>query len=393
MSKQFSEGELLKSLDRLENVINKGQIVNTHVKKVGRNSERRDWAGSTWEDEDTPNNAKDGTNYTPEKGLAKNINEMSEGEIQQYLQARKSGLPNAVKARQEILKSVPGAREAMCNQCEGAGRQNDVRKSMCQGCGGHGTVLIAPTPEAQEMMKGIAARYNVSREAYERVRKGGAGHKGGGSGESDTTPSDLTADEPEKFDENGQAAFKGGEDEYEDEMNMGKGEDDEDDEDDFGGDEEEFEMGKALTQVLGAIVKSQKLILARQADLYRMVKATGQVQVGIAKSLIDGAPADAGQPRAGRAPRALGPGLQIEPLNKGWVDQAPGDESQGYANGGTYQPKYDWQTLKKSAGNMAMAGQLDPHDVLRMDAGVDVPNNLVQKVEHWIDQNGGNRAQ
>lgn len=373
------DAKFAESLGRLQNSLVKSQIINDHVNRVGRNSERDQWAGSKWDSEEIPDNVPNGTNYESPQALAKHLSTIPVEYLESYLQARKSqaaATPNAIGARNEIMSVIKGVTEQTCGRCRGSGRLN---KSMCGGCGGHGFFLKAPA-NAVALAKSIAAKYNADDSAF---FKGGSGATGGAQDDADTTPTHLTEYEEEALDHHGEAAFKS---DYDDEGYEGdqdgeySRDDDKEDED-----EDEYAKGyaRSVHNALNTLVKSNELILKRQRDLFKrqndiasLVGASTQHQVDITKSLY-GQPQQSTRPQPGRGPKAVQSG---QVLQKGFVDQAPGSQEG--------ELKYSWEQLKKSAGYMARNKMLADFDVLRMETGRDVPNQLIETVTAFIDQNG-----
>lgn len=412
MSDKLNKAQVMDSLEELDELLNKAQIVQ------GGNSERREWAGSKWEDESIPNDTPNGTDYVPPKKVTrKGMDQMPVDEIERYVQMRKSGAPNPIAAENEILQSVPGVEKAICPKCEGT--QRDVlTKSNCEKCNGFGFVWMVPTRESASLIKSIEAKWNVSKAVQPPHGK----NTGGGAEGADTTPKDGEDAGSEQKPEtvpNGstpnpsvkKALAKAKQ------LFDAKQEEDVAEEDvpgggvpEEGGEEEGDELAELLgggkskgkcatkkgldSEIVGRTISTMIKALTHFADrldsvgasvqdLYQVQSEQADLVNGMAKSMVDVqksmTPAGNGNGRRpAHAPKAVTNNVQV--LQKGFVDSAP--ESEGGGN------KYDFNTLKKGAVKMAITGKMDKRIGLRMDTGEMPEEKIVKSIESFIDENG-----
>lgn len=407
MSDNLNKAQVMQSLDELEDLLSKAQIVR------GGNSERREWAGSSWEDEGIPENTPNGTDYVPPKKVArKAMDQMPVEEIERYLEMRKSGAPNPIAAENEILQTVPGVEKAICPKCEGTQR-DALTKSQCEKCNGFGFVWCVPTKEGASMIKSIEAKWNVSKAVQPPHGK----NTGGGAEGADTTPADGNVagseQKPETVTSTPNPSVKKALEKAKKAVNdmMAAEEEEEETPPEEGKEEESLEEilggkgkcagGKAkksldnevLSRVLGVVLKSLTHFSDRLDqvggaidDLYSVQSEQADLVNGMAKSFMDvkksleDVPAEAPQngTRPAHGGKAVTSNVQI--LQKGFVDAAPGSEENGM--------KYDFITLKKGASKMVIAGKLDKRIGLRMDTGELPGEKIVKSIEAYIDENG-----
>lgn len=362
--------ELLRNLDEVDALM-KSQIVQ------GGNSERREWAGSGWEDEGVPSNTKNGTDYRPPRGATvahKALADCTEEEIQQYLAMRKSRTPNPRAAEEEIL-ALEGVTKSLCPSCSGAGR-NEITKSLCDVCGGHGILFDCANEDVEKAVQDIADKYNVG-----GMDMGKAGPSGV-DGDGDTTPAKMDPFEPVKLDNTGQMVGKG-----DDEPGEMMGEEMGEEEMEFGEDEAKAKkcaksFEKAVTENLVSLTKGLKQMWAELQAIKKGQENTGEIvhrlgnhQVKMSKSLL--APVNGSADRApARAPQAA----NTQVLSKGFVGSEPGAQGDGL--------RYSLPDIKKSASQMVYEGKLDPMEVYRLDSNVEVSEQTLRNIETWIDQNG-----
>jgi len=357
----MNQKELFQNLDELDEFM-KAQITR------GGNSERRDWAGTTTEDQKVPNNTKNGTDYKPPAGASithKAIGEMSQEEIENYLAVMKSQVPNPRAAEAEIT-ALEGVTKALCPTCTGTGK-NVISKSVCDVCGGHGVVFDCANEDVEKAVQQIANRYNVGGED---MLKGPSGVDGDG----DTTPTKMDPFEPVKLDTAGKMVGKG-----------------EDEADDMGGEDlmmetDDMEIGEdaekcatksfqqAMLKGFNQLTNGLKVMYGELQEVKGTQNRLASHQVKFSKSILG---VDENNRTPARGPMAVGPGVQA--LNKGFVGQEPGNE-----NGS----QYDIQSLKRSASQMVYEGLLDPMEVYRLDSNGEVQDHVIKSIEGWIEKNG-----
>lgn len=418
---QNDKSTLLKHLEMIDQQLQKSQLVNSKLK----NSERSDWAGSEWTEEaDDTKSAPGGTDYNPpKKGVFKNIDQMSEEEIQRHLAMRKSRLANPIAAEAEILKSVPGVEKAICPKCDGT-QYDALTKSVCDQCNGFGYVWMVPNSDSARMIKSIEAKWNVTKAMPQP--KGT--HQPGGKG--DANPCQTDADPSKKPEKVGPAARsiskakeianalnkakKGIEDllkETEDKKPNPFAKDDDEDEmedKDYQNDEELMDEGEedeekcvkgisngvlarslqlALTSVgslasqVEDVFKSIQMLRQDQQEQANLLYDLANSHMDVTKSLLGG-----GNPRAARGPKAAGPGVNnIQVLQKSFVDNAPGENVNA---DGSYQPKYDLQTLKKGVTQMIIEKKLNRHVGMALEVGTVPEEKILKSIESYIDEHG-----
>ena len=193
----LSKAQLEANLTELDSVLQKSQIVQ------GGNSSRQSWAGSEFEKVSPPNNTPNGTDYVPPKTIAhKAISEMSDAEIEHYMEMRKAGVANPIAAEQEILSTVADVAKAQCPVCEGTQISKSNFNEPCEHCNGFGYVWLCKSEQAQEQIEEIEKKWNV-----DKIGKGGgpqAKNKGGGRGAADTTPPSGRPYRKEALDDTGE---------------------------------------------------------------------------------------------------------------------------------------------------------------------------------------------
>ena len=437
--------EVLKHIQEVDELLSKAQILR------GDNSERRNWAGSSWEDTDVPSYAPNGTDYDPPKDVRratnkkpfkKSVDEMSEAELERELLLRKSsaGMPNVEKARHEILKSIEGVEETICPSCDGS-KIDHLSKSICGTCHGFGFCFTAPEGMEKSVsakIDAIAEKYNVGAEidALEKsLEKAQKKNKGGGVGEADTTgnPSHM---ESEKEDFTGDAVFKGDLDAMYGELEKTKKMMKKGDEAPEGGDinaqppaggnpaapqagAENLQMSKALTkEALLSIMDAQQLILKgmgqmlkKQSHLEKGLRVSLDGQADIADLVADSATLqghffkglfgateqqsqdinksnNAQNRQPNQAARPpRASGRNIQILNKSFVDSAPGGDENPLQ-------KYDHKTLIKGASQMCidptipMDKRLNRRVVIGLEQGVVPEEKILKSIVAYIDQKG-----
>jgi len=355
----MNQKELFQNLDELDEFM-KAQITR------GGNSERREWAGTTTTDEKVPSNTKNGTDYRPPSGASithKAIGEMSAEEIENYLAVMKSQVPNPRLAEAEIT-ALPGVTKAICPTCTGTGR-NVISKSVCDVCGGHGVVFDCDNEDVEKAVQHIAMKYNVGGED---ILKGPSGV----DGNADTTPTKMDPFQQVALDNSGKMVGKGEDEEGE----MG-GEDMEMETDmDFGepADKAKKSFRHAMLKGFNQLTNGLKVMYSELQEVRDVQNRLASHQVKFSKSILG---VDQNSRTPARGPLAVGPGVQA--LNKGFVGQEPGSD------GG---PRYDMQSLKRSASQMVYEGLLDPMEVYRLDSNGEVQDHVIKSIEGWIDKNG-----
>jgi hypothetical protein len=358
----MNQKELFQNLDELDEFM-KAQITR------GGNSERREWAGTTTEDQKVPSNTKNGTDYKPPTGASiahKAIGEMTAEEIENYLAVMKSRVPNPRAAEAEIT-ALEGVTKALCPTCTGTGR-NVISKSVCDVCGGHGVVFDCANEDVEKAVQSIAEKYNVGGQD---LLKGPSGVDGDG----DTTPTKMDPFEPVKLDNTGKMVGKG-----------------DDEAGDVGGEDmmmetEDMEIGEdaekcasksveqAILRGFNTMTKGLKAMWNKIENIEETQNRLASHQVKFSKSIL-GIEQDNGNRTPARGPMAVGPGVQA--LNKGFVGNEPG--SQG--------SQHDVQSLKRAGSQMVYEGLLDPMEVYRLDANGEVSDEVIKSIEGWIEKNG-----
>jgi len=352
-----SNTALLHSIDHLDDLLSKSQIV------TGGNSERREWAGSQHTDEKIPSPAPDGTSYQPDKPIAhKSIAEMSNEEIQSFLELRKSGLPN-VRAAEAEIERLPGVHKSICGDCVGVG-QDVMRKSRCGNCAGHGIVFAYPDAMTGQQAMAIADKYNCGPNSISKSQPSNEGGARAQDPDASSVPKTMTDYNPDKKGETSQDVAKGG------------GECDEDLLPEEG--EEWMKSLRTIQKGLHAALASLKEQGARLAHVEQLATASGRTTSNMAKS-FSGYQGNPDQSRVpARGPMAQGHGLQINPqdvqvLNK---SQGPGLQQQPQEIS-----RDQWTEMKKSATALVYEGKLDPGVVLRMDTDQMPTPEIMQMIQ------------
>lgn len=440
MSQQYSN-DVLKHINEVDAMLSKSQdLLNKSQIVRGGNSERKEWAGSKWEDQEVRDIAPNGTDYEPEKAIkratnkkpfAKSVDDLSNEDLEHELAMRKSGVPNIVAARQAILKGIPSAVDTTCESCNGYALNKSG--APCGSCDGFGFKFEVPKEDlakAQSVISDVIDRYNIG-EYPDMLSKAQKKNKGGGDFDADPTPAYAHDDTEEDEDfgspniakgdiDSGMAEMQGelakmkeickgdfdGDDDDEDDEDW----DDEDDDDDSS--QMKFDMGKtkksvkksmllaALDTVMSAqqmLLKSQRVLLAENESLRKGLKAT----YGLQKSLIEmsglglemqgallkstvpaGVDLAKSQNRApARAPR--GGQRHIDVIEKSFLS----DQGQG--------GQVDFATLKKATShmllenpNIAKSNQVTSQHLVGMDTGNLPEEKIVRRIEAYIQEKG-----
>jgi hypothetical protein len=356
---------LLENLETVDSLL-KAQITR------GGNSKRKDWSGGKSEDQSIPGVAPNGTDYSPSKDIAhKAVGDMSNEELEYYLNMRKSQKPNPRAAEAEI-EALPGVTKSLCDVCGGVG---SLHKSICGNCSGHGVVFEVSDPSQHAIIKSIVDKYNLS--------------KANDLGDASTTPKKMPKYENEKEDHTGKAAKSKGDCDDEDDISKGKkakkGDLDDvpdflkpskkkDKDEDFDEDFDEDSM-KSVKKSLEYISESLITILKSQESIIDEVSHHRQILNGSQQSISK----SMGGYEAARAPKSVN-ASNVHVLNKSFAQDAP-----GFQDGG---PKYDLETIKKGASAMALNKSLSTMEVLRLDSGAPVDERVFKSIEEYIDSVG-----
>ncbi len=365
--------EVLKALDQLDKLL-KGQIVQ------GGNSEQNVWAGSSHQEQQIPKPAPNGTDYDPSKDIAhKAISEMTDSEIKHYYRMRKSRKPNPRAAELEIER-LPGVSKSLCDACYGNCR---INKSVCGRCSGFGILFNVNSEESKYAIKSIAEKYNL--------HKSGSMSEGGATGDADPTPTNMPSYESTKVDNGGKMVAKAEdeEDEYDDLEDIDDV-DEEDDEDDgadefakksVGGKKAKKGMTKGgkstrksisdLNYGMQVILKSLQDLVVRTDSNSQIINQLAELQSTMTKSLTG-----VDDRSAARAPKSVSQNVQV--LNKGFVDQAPGGEP---TSGLRYEPR----DIVKAAGEMACKSLIDASQVVVLETTSNWDPRVVEKVQRYMD--------
>jgi len=402
--------------------------------------------GTDWK----PKSGDSTTHSTGRGNTRKSVKDFSEAELARELEFRKSGVPNPTKADQEIMTTVGGVTKAVCPTCDG----NALMKGQyCQSCNNLGHIYSVETNEAASMIKGIQQKWNVDKIDADFWKSQNV-NTGGGVDEADTTPKNLTNERGEKEDHTGEMVAKGdvmaeecddAAGEVEKRMSnswsvkKGKGKkkgfdfggDEEAEEGgDFGGGEEggeeEFDMekcGKAL-RILGQsnvlLLKAVAFLGRQNVSLQKALYFTGQmsksnaiqldemsqdttwltqnfyeVQQGMNKSLSAGNQPQQNNAPA-RGPNAVGPGVQLNVMQKSFVDSAPGGQGQqqqqyqGGSDEGSLQHSYTPGQLKKAASYMTIKRMMPVRAGLSLETGAPLDENVEKALVKFLDKHEGN---
>jgi hypothetical protein len=408
---------VMEQMNALEGVF-KAQIVG------GPNSDPGEWAGSKFEDEDFPNSTPNGTDWDPKGSdrtphrasnrgggprTRKSVHEASDAELERELRFRKSGAPNPQQADYEIMSTVPGITKAICTDCDG----NALHKGLyCETCNNLGVLYHIDSEDpgvieqTANMIKSIQNKWNIHKIDRDYWAKSQGVNTGGGVDEADTTPSDKKNMRQEIEDHTGEMVAKGEmvaeemEDVAEDVADA-----DEDDVEAIGKGVEACLKGIAfLARRQSALLKAGFIQAGMNRDMGVTVADMGQDVEWLVRSMqaiTEGGSDQMGKSlnsgRSGgpaRGPAAVGPGVQLQVLQKSGVNQAPGrglqeyhDGDQGPLNGLDH--NYSPETIKKAATYMGVHRKLNRQDALSVDTGLRPSEKVEKAIVAFLDANGG----
>ena len=418
----LSKAQLEANLTELDSVLQKSQIVQ------GGNSSRQSWAGSEFEKVSPPNNTPNGTDYVPPKTIAhKAISEMSDAEIEHYMEMRKAGVANPIAAEQEILSTVADVAKAQCPVCEGTQISKSNFNEPCEHCNGFGYVWLCKSEQAQEQIEEIEKKWNV-----DKIGKGGgpqAKNKGGGRGAADTTPPSGRPYRKEALDDTGEDVA--GEDtdienpgvskSVRDTMRemsymdtaLNKATDDEDMELEEEDEEDEEDVEKCakkaletemifrsfqtlnrsqgtLLQEVTSLRKSVAILQGMLDQQFDVIHALAKSQSTIGKSLLSDISTNTGNADRfrrvpARSPRAVTNGGDVKIIQKSWADAAPEGRTVGESSSGN--ARYSKKQLQAGVWDMIQKSLVDRRVGLRLDANAALEEELLARIEKHLDTN------
>lgn len=422
MPGQLDKESLARSLNELESLMNKAQIVQ------GGNSEKKTWAGSNYEEQNSRNTAPNGTDYEPENDIAHKalLDSMSDEELENYYAMRKSGLPNPAMAEREIYQRIPGVEKKICKAC--LGTQYQLNKSTgqfqdCPVCEGYGFRWRVPDDNGVAMVKAIAAKYNLNKA---KQHPHGVAEDGGEEG-ADTTPADSTTGGPEQEEENNKnfppnpSSPRKKVEKAQKKMKKMLGDEDVDEDEDvpvskdkeregeelaelLGGEDEEKACGSkkakkslspterelaksylALTKAHAEMAEQNELLAKAVEELYESQGQQADLLSSLSKSFLEvskgllsdgGSKSDMNKSMGGRREPARPPKTsQVQWIEKSFVDNVPGTENQEQFSG---------EEINKALEEMVAAKEITDVRAMRVFSGEELDEGLAKSVHAWI---------